>query len=190
VFDEAAPVPDSGVPVWVSVCVDSGAPDCAVIGCESADCADAADPDTAPGGEAPTVLSCCPPCCDSPVTLPVAPGCSGPLGCGIAGPLLPAAARERGSSFRLMVYDLNGGSSDEVAEAPAEAAPWSVSPGGVWADLPLGPDSSSGTNNTIKMTRMIAPVSLSFTGSSTVGATPYHFNRRKLLPAIPADITP
>jgi len=32
--------------------------------------------------------------------------------------------------------------------------------------VPLGPDNSSGTNNTIKTTRMIAPVSRSFTRNS------------------------
>ena len=158
---------------------DSGSVVCAAAVGEPADCdaaADAADPDGPSDGEAPTVLSCdTAPCCDDSVgALAVAPG---PLGCGIAGPLLPAAARERESSFRLMVYDRNGGSSDEVAGAPVSAVPGGippvgVPPGGVWTDLPLGPDSSSGTNNTIRMTRMIAPVSLSFTRNSTVGTEP------------------
>ena len=93
-------------------------------------------------------------------------GCSGPLGCGIAGPLLAAALPaalpagwvcECESSPKLIVYDLNGGSSDEGGAAPAGAV----------AAGPFGPDNSSGTNNTIKTTRMIAPVSRSFTRSST-----------------------
>ena len=87
-------------------------------------------------------------------------GCSGPLGCGMAGPLLPVdSGRECESSPKLMVYDLNGGSSDEVGLEPADAG----------AERPFGPDSSSGTNNTIRTTRMIAPVSRSFTRSSKVG---------------------
>jgi hypothetical protein len=100
-----------------------------------------------------------PGCC---VAEPVGCGMAGPLGCGIAGPLLPAAARECESSPRLIVYDLNGGSSDEFAAAPV----------GAGADGPFGPDNSSGTNNTIKTTRMIAPVSRSFTRCSTVGTKP------------------
>jgi hypothetical protein len=90
-------------------------------------------------------------------------GCSGPLGCGIAGPLLPAASvGECESSPKLIVYDLNGGSSDELGAVPA----------GTGAEGPFGPDNSSGTNNTISTTRMIAPVSRSFTRSSTVGTKP------------------
>ena len=90
-------------------------------------------------------------------------GCSGPLGCGMAGPLLPAdSVRECESSPKLIVYDLNGGSSDEVGAEPVDSG----------ADAPFGPDNSSGTNNTIKTTRMIAPVSRSFTRSSTVGTMP------------------
>jgi hypothetical protein len=90
-------------------------------------------------------------------------GCSGPLGCGIAGPLLSADSdRECESSPKLIVYDLNGGSSDEFGAGPA----------GTGAEGPFGPDNSSGTNNTIRTTRMIAPVSRSFTRSSTVGTKP------------------
>ena len=78
----------------------------------------------------------------------------------MAGPLpLEAAARACESSLKLIVYDRNGGSSEELAPAAA----------GAGADEPLGPVSSSGTNNTIKITRMIAPVSRSFTRSSKVG---------------------
>jgi hypothetical protein len=94
-------------------------------------------------------------------------GCSGPLGCGIDGPLLPAAAvRARESSPRLMVYDLNGGSSDEGAAAAV----------GAGADRPFGPDNSSGTNNTIRTTRMIAPVSRSFTRVSKMGTNSPLYN--------------
>jgi hypothetical protein len=90
-------------------------------------------------------------------------GCAGPLGCGMAGPVFPAdSGRECESSPRLMVYDFNGGSSDEVGAEPA----------GTGAEGPFGPDNSSGTNNTIRTTRMIAPVSRSFTRSSTVGTKP------------------
>jgi hypothetical protein len=96
--------------------------------------------------DASVVAFCAPPDCTV--------GCSGPLGCGVAGPLLSAEPeRECDSSPRLIVYDLNGGSSDEVGAAPA----------GIGADGPFGPDNSSGTNNTIRTTRMIAPVSRSFT---------------------------
>ena len=63
-----------------------------------------------------------------------------------------------GSSARSMVYERNGGSSEEVAAAC-----------GAGADRE-GPLSSSGTNNTISTTRMIAPVSRSFTRLSTMGA--------------------
>jgi hypothetical protein len=98
-------------------------------------------------------------------------GCSGPLGCGIAGPLLSADPdRECESSLKLIVYDLNGGSSDEFGPGPA----------GTGAEGPFGPDSSSGTNNTIRTTRMIAPVSRSFTRSSTVGTKPPQSSERDL----------
>ena len=87
------------------------------------------------------------------------------VGWGCGGPELPAAPLavsdcECESSPRLMVYDRNGGSSDEGEAAPA---------GGGVAAGPFGPDNSSGTNSTIKTTRMIAPVSRSFTRSSKVG---------------------
>jgi hypothetical protein len=59
-----------------------------------------------------------------------------------------------------MVYDRNGGSSDDGEAAPVA--------GGIAAG-PFGPDNSSGTNSTTKTTRMIAPVSRSFTRSSKVG---------------------
>jgi hypothetical protein len=90
-------------------------------------------------------------------------GCAGWVGCG--GPEPPAAPFAVSdcvceSSPRLMVYDRNGGSSDDGEAAPAA--------GGVAAG-PFGPDNSSGTNSTIKTTRMIAPVSRSFTRSSKVG---------------------
>ena len=81
----------------------------------------------------------------------------------MAGPLpLEAAARACESSLKLIVYDLNGGSSEELAPAAA----------GAGADEPFGPVSSSGTNNTIKTTRMIAPVSRSFTSNSKMGTKP------------------
>jgi hypothetical protein len=66
------------------------------------------------------------------------------------------------------VYDLNGGSSDEVAAVLA----------GAGADRPLGPDKNSGTNNTIRTTRMIAPVSRSFTRTSKMGMNPPQCKRR------------
>jgi hypothetical protein len=98
-------------------------------------------------------------------------GCSGPLGCGMAGPLLPvASARECESSPKLIVYDLNGGSSDEVGAEPADTG----------AEGAFGPDNSSGTNNTIRTTRMIAPVSRSFTRSSTVGTKTLQSSRQRL----------
>ena len=97
-------------------------------------------------------------------------GCAGPLGCGMADPVLPAdSGRECESSPRLMVYDFNGGSSDEVGAEPA----------GTGAEGPFGPDNSSGTNNTIRTTRMIAPVSRSFTRSSTVGTKPLQSSGRR-----------
>jgi hypothetical protein len=58
------------------------------------------------------------------------------------------------------VYERNGGSSEEFAAAC-----------GTGADRE-GPLSSSGTNNTISTTRMIAPVSRSFTRLSKMGAEP------------------
>jgi hypothetical protein len=98
-------------------------------------------------------------------------GCSGPLGCGMAGPLLPVdSGRECESSPKLIVYDLNGGSSDEVGAEPADTG----------AEGAFGPDNSSGTNNTIRTTRMIAPVSRSFTRSSTVGTKTLQSSRRRL----------
>src|SRR5579863_2609972 len=54
-----------------------------------------------------------------------------------------------------MVYERNGGSSADVADAAAS---------GCGADR-IGPVSSAGTSNTIRATRMIAPVSRSFTQS-------------------------
>jgi hypothetical protein len=98
-------------------------------------------------------------------------GCSGPLGCGMAGPLLPVdSGRECESSPKLIVYDRNGGSSDEVGAEPADTG----------AEGAFGPDNSSGTNNTIRTTRMIAPVSRSFTRSSTVGTKPLQSSRGRL----------
>jgi hypothetical protein len=108
-------------------------------------------------------------------------GCAGPLGCGMAGPLLPADSdRECESSPRLMVYDFNGGSSDEVGAEPA----------GTEAEGPFGPDNSSGTNNTIRTTRMIAPVSRSFTRSSTVGTKPRQSSGRRGTSIREATATP
>jgi hypothetical protein len=103
-----------------------------------------------------------------------ATGCSGPLGCGMAGPLLSDSVRECESSPKLIVYDLNGGSSDEVGGGPA----------GTGAEAPFGPDNSSGTNNTIRMTRMIAPVSRSFTRSSTMGTKPLQSSGRQSEPPV------
>jgi hypothetical protein len=82
-------------------------------------------------------------------------GCAGPLTCGVD---VPAPLCE--SSARSIVYERNGGSSAEVAAAC-----------GAGADRE-GPLSSSGTNNTISATRMIAPVSRSFTRLSKMGAEP------------------
>lgn len=77
-------------------------------------------------------------------------GCSGAPGCGICGPLLRGISNcERASSARLIVYDLNGGSSEELLAAAGAGR--------------AGPVNSSGTNSTIRATRMIAPVSRSFT---------------------------
>ena len=71
-------------------------------------------------------------------------GCSGPLALGV--PL-----RDRASSPKLMVYERNGGSSADDAATAARGAGR------------IGPVNNSGTNNTIRATRMIAPVSRSFT---------------------------
>jgi hypothetical protein len=122
-----------------------------------------------PACDATSAASLCA-CAASDVAAPgCTVGCAGPLGCGIAGPLLSAEAdRACESSPKLMVYDLNGGSSDEVGAAPA----------GTGADGPFGPDNSSGTNNTIRTTRMIAPVSRSFTRSTTVGTKPLQSSGR------------
>jgi hypothetical protein len=89
-------------------------------------------------------------------------GCAGPLAWGMAFELPAPAGAGRESSARFMVYERNGGSSEEVAAA------WGA---GAERDGPL---SSSGTNNTISTTRMIAPVSRSFTSLSNIGAEPIH----------------
>ena len=47
---------------------------------------------------------------------------------------------------------------------------------GAGATRPFGPDNSSGTNNTIRTTRMIAPVSRSFTRTSKMGTNPPLYN--------------
>jgi hypothetical protein len=88
-------------------------------------------------------------------------GCAGPLACGGALVVVPAdGVAPWDSSARSMVYERNGGSSEEEEEG---AAAW-----GAGAGLD-GPLSSSGTNNTIRTTRMIAPVSRSFTRLSNMG---------------------
>jgi hypothetical protein len=99
-------------------------------------------------------------------------GCSGPLACGDAFcvPVDESALCE--SSARFMVYERNGGSSEEVAAAC-----------GAGTDRD-GPLSSSGTNNTISTTRMIAPVSRSFTRLSKIGAEPLHSSVRALRPRV------
>src|SRR5690242_21439121 len=93
-------------------------------------------------------------------------GCAGPLAC--EGGLVAVAAEGVAlwdSSARSMVYERNGGSSEEEEDG---AAAWDA---GAGRDGPL---SSSGTNNTIRTTRMIAPVSRSFTRLSNMGAEPFH----------------
>jgi hypothetical protein len=88
-------------------------------------------------------------------------GCAGPLACGGALVVVPAdGVAPWDSSARSMVYERNGGSSEEEEDG---AAAW-----GAGAGLD-GPLSSSGTNNTIRTTRMIAPVSRSFTRLSNMG---------------------
>ena len=96
----------------------------------------------------------------------MAAGCAGPLACGGALVVVPAdGVAPWDSSARSMVYERNGGSSEEEEDG---AAPWDA---GAGLDGPL---SSSGTNNTIRTTRMIAPVSRSFTRLSNMGAEPFH----------------
>ena len=99
-------------------------------------------------------------------------GCSGPLACGdvFGVPVDESALCE--SSAMFMVYERNGGSSEEVAAAC-----------GAGTDRD-GPLSSSGTNNTISTTRMIAPVSRSFTRLSKIGAEPLHSSVRALRPRV------
>ena len=87
-------------------------------------------------------------------------GCSGPLACGDAFDVPADESVLCESSAMFMVYERNGGSSEEVAAAC-----------GAGTDRD-GPLSSSGTNNTISTTRMIAPVSRSFTRLSKIGAEP------------------
>jgi hypothetical protein len=86
-------------------------------------------------------------------------GCAGPLAC--AGVLAVPAPAVRASSARLMVYERNGASSEDVARAGSAC--------GVGREGPLN---NSGTNNTITTTRMIAPVSRSFTRLSKIRAIP------------------
>jgi len=95
----------------------------------------------------------------------MAAGCAGPLACGGALVVVPAdGVAPWDSSARSMVYERNGGSSEEEEDG---AAPWDA---GAGLDGPL---SSSGTNNTIRTTRMIAPVSRSFTRLSNMGTEPF-----------------
>lgn len=95
----------------------------------------------------------------------MAAGCAGPLACGGALAVVPAdGVAPWDSSARSMVYERNGGSSEEEEDG---AAPWDA---GAGLDGPL---SSSGTNNTIRTTRMIAPVSRSFTRLSNMGTEPF-----------------
>jgi hypothetical protein len=89
-------------------------------------------------------------------------GCAGPLACGGALVVVPGdGVAPWDSSARSMVYERNGGSSEEEEEDGAAACD-----AGAGLDGPL---SSSGTNNTIRTTRMIAPVSRSFTRLSNMG---------------------
>lgn len=90
----------------------------------------------------------------------MAGGCAGPLACGGALMVPADGVAPWDSSARSMVYERNGGSSEEEADS---AAAWDA---GAGLDGPL---SSSGTNNTIRTTRMIAPVSRSFTRLSNMG---------------------
>ena len=87
-------------------------------------------------------------------------GCAGPVACAEA---LDVSAEELApceSSARFIVYERNGGSSVEETAACETGADRE------------GPLSSSGTNNTISTTRMIAPVSRSFTRLSKIGSEP------------------
>jgi hypothetical protein len=95
--------------------------------------------------------------CEAATDSSIGAGCAGPLACGVD---VLALAPVCESSARFIVYERNGGSSEEVAAAC-----------GTGADRE-GPLSSSGTNNTISTTRMIAPVSRSFTRLSKMGAEP------------------
>jgi hypothetical protein len=95
--------------------------------------------------------------CEAASDSSIGAGCAGPLACGVD---VLALAPVCESSARFIVYERNGGSSEEVAAAC-----------GTGADRE-GPLSSSGTNNTISTTRMIAPVSRSFTRLSKMGAEP------------------
>lgn len=84
------------------------------------------------------------------------------------GPLDPAplcgaapdavAVRVRASSARSIVYDRNGGSPEEP-----------TAPGCAVEVERTGPVSNSGTNRTMSATRIIAPVSRSFTEPLTLG---------------------
>ena len=116
----------------------------------------------------PSVRASESPCCAGVGDSVMGVGCSGPLACGDAfdAPTDESALCE--SSARFMVYERNGGSSEEVAAAC-----------GAGTDRD-GPLSSSGTNNTISTTRMIAPVSRSFTRLSKIGAEPLHSSVRAL----------
>jgi hypothetical protein len=92
-------------------------------------------------------------------------GCAGPFGSRgeLEAPEEGAGPRE--SLARSMVYERNGASSEEEDGATAAAC-------GAGA-VREGPLSSSGTNNTISTTRMIAPVSRSFTRLSNMGTEPF-----------------
>jgi hypothetical protein len=87
-------------------------------------------------------------------------GCAGPLACAEALDVPADVLAPCESSARFIVYERNGGSSEEETAAC-----------GAGADRE-GPLSSSGTNNTISTTRMIAPVSRSFTRLSKIGSEP------------------
>ncbi len=93
-------------------------------------------------------------------------GCAGPLGSGgvLELPVDGDGAVPRESLPRSMVYERNGASSEEEDDGAAACCVGAVRD---------GPLSSSGTNNTISTTRMIAPVSRSFTRLSNMGTGPY-----------------
>jgi len=115
-------------------------------------CAEAAVGGPSTGGCCTVEASC--PGCSTMVD-----GCACSLACAGALVVPGDGVAPWDSSARSMVYERNGGSSEEEDGAAA----WDA---GAGLDGPL---SSSGTNNTIRTTRMIAPVSRSFTRLSNMG---------------------